>query len=386
MKKIVLCFALAMLLFFAMSVVVASEEYESENITDTDTYKELYQESGVDDIYKAIPEETKGFFKDNSITGIDSDKLMTLSFSDFLSTITGTIKDKLKSPLMVLVTSIGVILLCAVLNSIKSSSETKAYGKTFSVVSVVMLSAVIIVPISNLVLSVAKMIEQISGFLLTFVPVYCGIVAASGHPVTSATAGSFLMGAAQVTSTVSTTVLVPLVAIYMAICLVGPLSENLNTKAIGGAINNTVMTVMSFLLTIFVGLLGVQTTIAQATDTVSLRTAKFAANAFLPVVGGAVSEALNSIEGCMSIIKSTVGGFSIIAVFVMFLPTIISLLLTKLSISISSAVADTLGVDKISNLLQSIGKVLTLLLSIMLVFLVLTIVCIGLVMALAKGG
>lgn len=115
---------------------------------------------------------------------------------------------------------------------------------------------------------------------------------------------------------------------------------------ITGAAKGIVTMTAGLLMTVFVGLLSLKGSLAGAADSVTLRTAKLAAGAVLPVVGGAVSDALSSVQGSMSLLRSSVGGFASIAVMAMLLPPVLSLLLTQAAMSAASAVARILHADQ----------------------------------------
>lgn len=54
---------------------------------------------------------------------------------------------------------------------------------------------------------------------------------------------------------------------------------------------------------------------AATIDGVSIRTAKFAVDSFIPVVGGFLSDAVETIVGCSLLIKNAVGAFGLISLF-----------------------------------------------------------------------
>ena len=379
-KRIFLITAV-LLLMVTNTIVCALEATENDN---QKIYDELYQESGADKLFSKLPSETQDNLKKQGITGIDTQKLLSLSFKDVLKLTIEGIKKEFTKPFEMFCACIGVILLCAVLNIMKHSMKSRSSEKTFSLVSVIALSSIIMVPISKMITDIAKIIEEISDFLLVFVPVYTGIITASGKPISSLAAGGFLMGAAEVTSKAAATILVPMIGVYTAICLVSSVASEINIDSAATALHNTVIGILTFLLTIFVGLLGVQGTIAASSDGVAMKAVKFVSSAFLPIVGGAVSEALNSLEGCMGVLKSTVGGFGIVVIATAFLPCMISMLLTKFFIWIAQAVSDILDIDKVGGLLKNVNKVLSLLISIILVYMILIIVCLAFTIAMTR--
>ncbi len=311
-------------------------------------YQELLENSGAGDLFSLLPKDATELMKENQITSIDADKL-----------------------------------LCALLNSLKSSFNDSSYERVFSVVSVMCIATTIIIPIAQMITKTADVIKQVSTFILSFIPVYVGIITASGKPISAVSYNLSLIGVVQVVSRISASVLVPLLAIYLAFCLIGATSTQINIDGFAKSVKTIVIVVLSFLMTVFVGLLTVQGIVATSSDTVALKATKFALSAFLPVVGTAISEALNSVQGCMGLIRSTVGGFGIVAIVATFLPSVISVLMMQLSLSISVCISEMLDTSRITSLLRSAASVLSLLLGILLVYFILLIVSITIMLTLS---
>lgn len=379
LRSVVFMLLLQLLCIPAVSAE-AGETYDFES-----QYETLLEQSGANELFSLLPEEGQTILSENGMEGIDQDALLNLNFFDFLQVLWSSVKQSWTAPFSLFATCMGVILLCALLNSLRSSFQESSTGRVFSVVAVIGMASAVILPISRRITESAAVIQDMSKFLLSFVPVYTGIVTASGKPVSATAYNACLVGIAQVIAQLAATVLVPLLGIYLALCLIGSASHEIKVEGITQTVKKAVILSLSFLLTIFVGLLSIQGSVAAAADSVALKTVKFAAGAFLPVVGGAISEAMNTLQGCMGVIRSCVGGFGILAIAASILPPILSILLMQLSLWLSAGVADTLEVTPLSSLLRSASSVLSLLFGILLVFAMLFIVSLSMMLALTSG-
>ena len=368
-----------MLCMGSVTVLAQDDSYQKQ-------YDELLHSSGADKLFEIVPEDAQEILEDSNIRDLSHESLIDISFFDFVGSILRSIKNTVQKPLKMLLSCIGVILLCALLNSLKGSFNNQSYEQVFSVVSVICISSAIIVPIANLIIKTSQLIIQVSNFLLSFIPVYVGIITASGKPLSATAYSTAIIGVVQVISRISATVFVPLLGIYMAFCLIGSASNEIQVESIAKTVKTTVIVTLTFLMTIFVGLLTVKSVVATSADTVMLRGTKFAVSAFLPVVGSAISEALSSVQGFLGVIRSTVGGFGIIAVIATFIPSVITILMMQLALSIAGGISDALSTDKITTLIHSAQSVLSLILGITITFGVLLIVSMGIMLTVSGGG
>ena len=137
-------------------------------------------------------------------------------------------------------------------------------------------------------------------------------------------------------------------------------------------------------MSVFVSVLTVQNIVTTAVDSTSSKSIKFAINSCVPIVGGALSDAFNTVQSCLKLLKSGVGAFSIIAAGFIFIPIIIECLIYMISINVCVSFGEIFELKQISSLLKSINKVISSVLVMLLC--VVTILIISTVLILIIGG
>ena len=140
------------------------------------------------------------------------------------------------------------------------------------------------------------------------------------------------------------------------------------------------------MLTIFVAFLTVQTLVSSSGDSVSLRTAKFLIGSFVPVVGSALADAFIAAQGCIRLVRTTVGAFGAVAVIFVFLPVLLRALAWFLAVQLAGALAQLFGLEGTAGLLRSVGSVLGILMALILSFGLLVIISTTLVLLTGQGG
>ncbi|MBQ4274567.1 MAG: hypothetical protein IJB94_06325, partial [Clostridia bacterium] len=152
-------------------------------------------------------------------------------------------------------------------------------------------------------------------------------------------------------------VVVPVAKGLLVLAVADAATGTATLRGIAALLRRTFTWGLSFFMMLLGFALGTQHTLAVGADTLALRTVRFAAGSFLPVVGGSVSESLKTVAGSVSYLRGVVGTGGVLLVFFLFLPTFLSVLLTRLSFMLGGAVAGLLGLAREERLLTEIAAI-----------------------------
>ncbi len=340
---------------------------------------------GADELLGELPDDAQDLMERTGLHGIDYKELLALSPEAFFREIWGLVKERIRLPLTVFGAVLGTVLLCAMLDGLKTSLWEGTLSTVFAAVAVVCVAASIVSPIIDCITTTAAAIRDYSNFVLAFIPIFSSIVTVGGQAVTATTHTAFLFMACQVVSQVVAGIFVPLMGVYLAFCVVGNLAPGVDVSAVAGAIKSAVSWALGLLLTLFVGLLSLQTMVASGSDTVASKAAKFLIGSFVPVVGGALSDAFVATQGYLRLLKATVGVFGILIALMTFLPVFLQTVLWYFTVNLAGAVSEMLGVKPVASILKSSSATLGILIAVILCFALLIVISTSLVMMVSTG-
>lgn len=388
-RKIFLVFYL---LLFAFALPVSAEnadEYSAYN-SESKQYQEYYQEqveaSGADQLTSALDDQTIDLLEQLGINGMDFDNLLKVSPQSLLDLFLKIITGQIQNPLKMFAAVLSIILICAMMECFKVSFSEKSLGGLFSLVSTVLIGLIIVIPMMNCISHVCSAITLSSNFMLIFVPVITVLLAASGKPVTASGLNLIIFTAAELISRFSSSLLVPLLCIYLAFSIVGVLSPDINLSGLSDILKKSVNFILGLFSTVFVSLISLQGLLGQSADTVATRTTKFLLGSFVPVVGGAIGDTITTVQSCVGLTKNTVGAFGLIAALLIYIPVVAELIVWILCVQACSAGAALFGLKTAGDLLKAIYYTLSLLLSILLFCAVLLIISTGIMVMIGGGG
>ena len=160
----------------------------------------------------------------------------------------------------------------------------------------------------------------------------------------------------------------------------GQVVPDIKLSGLMNSFSKTIKWLMSFVFTLFTALLTLKSVFSSSVDNVSARAVRYTMSSFIPVVGGALSEAYRTVHGSVGVLKSGVGVFVIIAVVFVFVPVIIRLIVWLITVNLCKTFAEVTSLQSPGLMLSSVSTVLSLLLSVVFCIIALFVITTALIM------
>ncbi len=354
MKKIlILVFATSLFLIFPFYTYADTNE----------DYINSFSIANGEELSEIIDGNTKEFFDTNGIDIKDYSWVNKLSYQNVFKYIFSLFKNGLKKPLKAGLTVVAVILLTSAFLSLNENEGTK---KAVTVAVILLVSLTVVYDIWSIITASVSAIKYISTFMIGFIPIFLGAVYLCGGTVTATVSGGLLLFSAQAVSFFASDFVLPIMGGYLSLNLVSGISPIESLCELTSAIKKVAVWVLSFVFTVFVGILGIQTSVNSAADSLALKTTKFIAGTCVPIVGTALSDAAATIFSSMSLVKSSFGIYGVVVVAISVIPLIIELIVWKISISVSSSLAGSFGITAVSSFLKATDSLLSVIIAIII--------------------
>ncbi len=371
MKKsliiLLICF-IAFPLFTGMSVHAEMREISEELGIDT--------ESLGDSLSPEVREivEERGFSPENT------DAMTAVTPAEVMKFIWDKFKEAMVRPLKVLASLIAVIAAAAVVESMEDSISSKPLSGIFGAVCVLVSVGVISGAVSECISSAAEALDSGGMFMLGYVPVFAGITASSGSVTSAVVYNMLVVLVAEISVQFSGEIIVPALSVCMAMGIVEALNPDFHLSGITEAVKNAVTFVLGFIMTVFLGLLSLQSILGASADTLGVKAAKFVVSNFVPVIGGAVADTYTTVKNSLGLLRGGVGFFGIAVIFIMILPPILEAAAMKLIFMAAGVVSELFGVPRLKVLMKNTNWILSAVFSILVSFSVMLIISTAILM------
>ncbi len=321
---------------------------------------------GTDELYDAVPENAKDFLEENNISA-DGNGIAEITIEKVFDSIIKEITFAISKPLTMFASLLAVIILTAVLESFVEKGNN-ATEQIFMVVSSLISTIIISSYLCETLNDINIAVDSAANFSLTYIPVMAGVIAIGGHTSTAAVYTSVMMIAVQVLTQITVNVLLPVTSCLIGISAAGGINKDLKIDKLGDGVKKAIIWGLGFIMTIFIGLLTIQSNITSSADSVSLRAARFAVSTSVPFVGGSVSDALSTVKTSIELLKSGIGSFGIVTGCCALFPVLINALCYRFFLFIAGIISDIFGTDDTGRMIKCGENVILIVISMIICF------------------
>ncbi len=388
-KKIFLCLVLLTLFLPVLSFNISSatennDQSSIENIIQ-ENEKEIsnlyeYIINMKDDIEILKDLDPKEYVKSLMTHGTEEVSISKTIFKNIISFI-------LREVVLVF-NGISTVIIIAVICALIQNLQTAFSHQTLSNVAFYACYALLIIILSKTFLigiDIAKeTINELNNFLLVLIPVLSTLLLSAGGVSQVATLDPIIILLTNIGPTFYLNILIPIILLGFMLQFANNISNNFKISNLIKHTNQIVLWAQGIFITFFISMLTIRGFTAESLDIVTAKTAKFAVDNFVPIVGKAISEAIATVAGYSILLKNAVSSLGLIIVIAIVLVPIIKIFIMATMYRLTAAIIEPISDNRIVSAISSVGDSLILIMSCVIVVSVLFFVMISIIASAGK--
>ena len=356
--------ALIMLLISALVISLSCVKCKAEEQSASTADAKI--EDAISDFYGAIPD---------GIEGVD-DISNSLGVKHILSVAISAFTDNSTQLTSLLLTLLGIALmsaLCSFLDGELCGYASRAVGAVSA--------ALLFERLVFLVESTVQSLTEVNAFFGAVIPISLAVNSLGASPTTAsvqAVGMGITLGTYSVISERVLGAVVGAVFITAALSSINPVFARL-----ARSIKNLFMSISGALTVLMGATFALQSTVAAGTDSVAIRSARYAVSSAIPIVGSAVSGAFGIMAGGVTYARGVVGGGAIAVVLSLVLAPLVTLLAYRLCLRVGVGFCSWCSLDGCEGVFSAFSGALDTLIA---VYSLTSVVYIVELVAFLKGG
>jgi len=314
---------------------------------------------GTDQLEGAIPQEARDLLGDSDMTGTSFDQGLERIFQNVMRMLGGVFREAARSAALVLV----IALLAGLVNSMYGGGG-EGVPNYVPLVGVLAVATVAVGSGGAFIGLGARTLYELETFAQTLFPAMTLAGAASGAVTSAAVKYAGTMLFFNLLLTITTRVIMPLIYAYIAASIGSAAMGGEGLKSAANLLKWVAGVLITTIMIAFVGYLTVTGVVAGSADVVTTRVAKTTISTVLPVVGGIVADAAETVLAGAMLVRNGMGVAGLLVVLAICLIPILQLgahyLMFKAAAGLSGAVTDARVGGLIDNLGTAFGMVMGL--------------------------
>ncbi|MDS1002526.1 stage III sporulation protein AE [Clostridium sporogenes] len=258
---------------------------------------------------------------------------------------------------------IMVAIICALLNNLQKAFS----NETLSDIAYFACYALIIIILARsfyLGVNIARdTINKMTDFMMALIPILVMLIASIGGIVEATMLDPIIIGTINISANIFSKFIIPLICMTFVLQFVDNLSEDYKINKLTKLLNQVALWTQGIVMTVFVGVVTIRGITSKAIDQVTVKTAKYAVDNFVPVVGKCLSDAISTVAGYSLLLKNSISTLGLIVIVAMLLIPAIKLLIMAFMYKMAAALIEPISDSRLVNSIGAAGDSLILILS-----------------------
>jgi stage III sporulation protein AE len=289
-----------------------------------------------------------------------------ISADTFLKLIWGGVKDNIFAIMASLITIVVLSIMFGLAKNLNSGFLKESTGQIVYYVIYAAIIATLCAMINSVVLDVKQVITLITRLVEISFPILLTLITAIGGTASAAVYQPVTLIITKIVANVTEYAILPLFYGSVVFTIIGNLTNNVKLEKLTKALQSTAKWALGGMFGVLTAFLTIQGIVGASIDTVSIRSAKFALSSYVPILGGYLSEGFDIVMASALLLKNAIGLAAVIILFMIILGPVVKTVTVALLMKITAGIIEPMADSRISNLLYSTSKNMSILTAVVL--------------------
>ena len=260
----------------------------------------------------------------------------------------------------------GIAVICILSGVIGKTRSNLLNESTGNLINFFFFSTVLLLLLTGVwdLYNIAKeAIYSIKGLSNISMPILITLMTATGAKVSSKVYTPAVALLSEGVTEIVSGVVLPMFVFCVVFCIISNLSQEIKLHQLANFFKKVSSWILGITFTVFTGFLAIQGLTAATIDGVSIRAAKFATKAYIPILGGYLADGFDLILTSCVLIKNSFGVVVLLIVLSIVLSPIIHIIVFNIGLNIVTALTEPIADKSIVGFLVDICKSLSILLA-----------------------
>ncbi len=266
-----------------------------------------------------------------------------LSADELLKTLLEALTAQLLDRRGLMLRLLAPALLAGLVTRLREAFGAKSVAEITHWACFLWVAAVVVMECAAQINASRQAVDGMAAGMQALFPLLLTLLVAVGGTSSAAFFQPAVVAASGTMTTIVKNVSFALALAYAVLAVIDNISENFSISRLAGLVKTASGWTLGICFTVFIGVMAVQGFGAAAMDGVSLRTAKYAVDNFVPIVGGMFADTMDTLVSCSLLVKNALGITGMVLLVGYLAAPLLKVLATVLSLRLVAAVLEPLA-------------------------------------------
>jgi stage III sporulation protein AE len=252
---------------------------------------------------------------------------------------------------------------CAILQNLHGAFEGTTVGKLAYNACYILIAIIAIKSFHTAMNIGSQAIDTMVNYTQALFPTMIALLVSVGAITSSTVFQPIIFGSISLIITAIKLFIIPLVYFSAVLSLLNNLTEGIQVNRLASLLRQTAVGALGVMLTIFLGVISVQGVASSSLDGLTIQTAKFAMDKFVPIVGKFLNDAFDTVVSCSMLIKNGIGVAGLVVLLMICIFPLIKILSIIAIYKITSALIEPILDNQIVKCLNDMSNSLLIIFS-----------------------
>ncbi|MBU5311027.1 stage III sporulation protein AE [Tissierella carlieri] len=283
------------------------------------------------------------------------------TFKDIVKNIGLLFFKELRTSLILLAKILIITLISSILTNLQSTFENASVAELANYISYVLIAILVISSFTQVMELAKETIDRMVGFMQAILPILLTLLTAASGPNTKMLFHPMILMTVNLIGILIKTIILPLIYFSFIISIISNISNRVEFSKLSELGRQVITFIISGALTLFIGIITIYG-LGTKIDGLTIRTAKFAVDKLIPIVGGFLSDAVEAVVGCSAILKNGLGFIGLLVLLFICILPVIKILVLLFTYKLITVVIQPIGSSNLVEFFNQVGKSLLLIL------------------------
>lgn len=355
MKKLIIIAAILMIIMPTLAYAENSsiDDGIDEVLSGTDYYdlEILYNDILGENAEQPFEELVREISK-NGLSELTAEQAVDLIFESVKNAVFGNIG--------IIVQIILIIVAAGILKHMQPSFKDSGVSKAAYFAVYFVIASLCTSILMSAVYTAKDTIEVLASIMEIITPILITLLTAMGGISSSALLSPAMAGITGSVFVLIKEVVFSAIIIAAVLYLISGISSVIKLEKFGALVESFIKWFIGIVTTLYMGITAIKGLSGAALDGLSARTAKFAIDNSVPIVGKMVSDSVDTLVACSLIVKNSIGIVGLILIIAAVLAPIAYLVANMFMVKIAAAIAEPFADSDITKLIEKIAGIIKL--------------------------